>query len=488
MTAPLDPAARVVSPENEQTQPAAPTSGKRRARPNGGGAPGKIIINTRAPYDTARLFQSGLEAPLNYHRGAFYEWDGSAWPQASEDMLRARLYAFLDQCQTKTAKGGLCPVRPNALMVGGLLDALRAAAHLDEKIEPPAWLDGTSGPSAHEVVACANGLLHLPTSTLTPHTPSFFTYNALDYAYERNAPAPRQWLAFLAQLWPDDPEAIATLQEICGYCLTSDTSQQKAFLIIGPKRSGKGTIARVLTKLVGTHNCVAPTLAGLGTNFGLAPLIGKRLAIISDVRLSGRADQHAIAERLLSITGEDAITIDRKYAPAWTGQLGSRFLILSNELPRLADVSGALAGRFVLLLLTESFYGREDPGLTGKLLTELPAILNWAIAGWSRLRDVGHFKQPASAQQAMEQLEDLASPVGAFLRECCMIGPLHVSRASDVFAAWADWCTAQGREHTGTVQSFGRDLRAAVPGLKMVQPREGDGRTRSYQGLGLRSK
>ena len=80
--------------------------------------------------------------------------------------------------------------------------------------------------------------------------------------------------------------------------------------------------------------------------------------------------------------------IDRKYASAWTGQVGSRFLILSNELPRLADVSGALAGRFILLSLTESFYGREDPGLTDKLLTVLPGILNWAIAGWARLCEV----------------------------------------------------------------------------------------------------
>jgi putative DNA primase/helicase len=335
------------------------------------------------------LFQGSLPTPLRYHRGAFYEWSGAAWLGVDEVALRARLYEFLDRCRREAAGGGLCSVTPNVAMVSGLLDALRAAAHLDEKVEPPPWLDGAGGPSAYEIIACVNGLLHLPTSTLTPHTPSFFTHNAIDYAYDRNAPEPRQWLAFLHQLWPDDLEAIATLQEIFGYILTAETSQQKAFLLIGPKRSGKGTIARVLTKLIGPHNCVAPTLAGLGTNFGLAPLIGKRLAIISDARLSGRADQHAIAERLLSITGEDALTIDRKYAPAWTGQLCSRFLILSNELPRLADVSGALAGRFILLLLTETFYGREDLGLTGKLLTELPGILNWAVAGWRRLRNVG---------------------------------------------------------------------------------------------------
>jgi putative DNA primase/helicase len=81
----------------------------------------------------------------------------------------------------------------------------------------------------------------------------------------------------------------------------------------------------VLTRLVGIDNTVAPTLAGLGVNFGLAPLIGKRIAIISDARLGGRADQHAIAERLLSITGEDAITIDRKFREAWTGDCRSGF-------------------------------------------------------------------------------------------------------------------------------------------------------------------
>jgi putative DNA primase/helicase len=443
------------------------------------------VIDTRAPYDTARLFQSRLATPLSCHRGGFYEWDGCAWREADEAALRARLYSFLDERQTKTGKGDLCPVKPNAQMVGSVLDALRAAAHLDAAISPPAWLDGVEGPEADTILACANGLLHLPTLRLLRHTPSFFTHNALDFAYDARAPEPTQWLDFLDQLWPDDPESIATLQEIFGYCLTPDTRQQKAFMVVGPRRSGKGTIGRVLTRLIGEHNCVSPTLAGLGTNFGLAPLIGKQLAIISDARLSGRADQHAIAERLLSITGEDGLTIDRKYAPAWTGQLSSRFLILSNELPRLADVSGALAGRFILLLLRESFYGREDQDLTSKLLNELPGILNWAIAGWARLGSFGRFRQPTSATEALEQLEDLSSPIGAFVRERCDIGAAYSVSVIGVFNAWTGWCMSQGREHTGTAQSFGRDLRAAVPGLKTARPREGGGRVREYQGLRL---
>ena len=342
----------------------------RRIYDNAQAAPG--VINPRAPYDVARLFQGSLSTPLHHHRGAFYEWGGAAWPETAEPALRARLYAYLDRCKRKNSEGELCPVKPNLPMVGAVLDALRATAHLDEAVSPPAWLGDGSGPPAHEIVACTNGLLHLPTRRLLPHTPQFFTLNALDFAYEPTAPEPRQWLAFLRQLWPSDGQSIAALQELFGYCLTADTRQQKAFLLVGPKRSGKGTIARVLQRLIGPHNCVAPTLAGLGTNFGLAPLIGKQVAIISDARLSGRADHSVIAERLLSITGEDGVTVDRKYSFSWTGQLQVRFLVISNELPRLADASGALVSRFVLLLLTESFYGREDHDLTTKLLGELP--------------------------------------------------------------------------------------------------------------------
>jgi putative DNA primase/helicase len=242
----------------------------------------------------------------------------------------------------------------------------------------------------------------------------------------------------------------------------------------------------VLTHLVGIDNTVAPTLAGLGTNFGLAPLIGKRVAMISDARLSGRPDQHAIAERLLSITGEDSNTVDRKFRESWTGRLQVRFLILSNELPRLADASGALASRFIVMVLTESFYGREDHALTNRLLGELPGILNWSIAGLNRLRNRGYFVQPDSAVDTVRDLEDLGSPIGAFVRERCVVGAGRRVEIGRLFAAWCEWSKEQGREHLGTLQTFGRDLRAAVPGMKRTQPRDGEARLSFYNGVGLR--
>ena len=173
-------------------------------------------------------------------------------------------------------------------------------------------------------------------------------------------------------------------------------------MIVGPKRSGKGTIARVIRALIGPANACGPTLASLSTNFGLWPFLGKSLAIVSDARLSGRTDSQIVVERLLSISGEDALTIDRKNLEPVTGKLPTRIMLLSNELPRLGDSSVPLAGRMLLLRLRESFYGREDHALTDKLLSELPGILNWAIVGWSTLRGRGRFAQPESAADLLE--------------------------------------------------------------------------------------
>ena len=84
-----------------------------------------------------------------------------------------------------------------------------------------------------------------------PPSPRFFNAFALDYDFDPAAPAPVEWLAFLGQVWGDDPESIDCLQEWFGYLLTPDTRQQKILMMVGPKRSGRGTIARVLKALVG---------------------------------------------------------------------------------------------------------------------------------------------------------------------------------------------------------------------------------------------
>ena len=376
------------------------------------------------------------------------------------------------------------PWAPNRYKVADLLDALRAVSPLPETVDQPAWLDGRGGAPPAEIVACTNGLLHVPTRELSSHTPGLFNRVAVPFPYEPAPPAPKRWSAFLNQLWPDDEDAISALQEWFGYCISGRTDLHKILLLIGPTRAGKGVIARILAALLGWGNVAGPTLASLGQNFGLQDLVGKPLAIIADARLGG-ANTHQVVERLLSISGEDMLTIDRKYRDPWTGKLPTRFVVISNELPRFGDASGAIARRFVVLTCHQSWLGRENTRLTEELLTEMPGILAWALDGVDRIRSAGRFTEPSSSTDAITTLLDTVSPTSAFVRDRCIVDPIHECPVDALYVEWRRWCEDNGIDKPGTKQTFGRNLRAVVPTLRVVRPRDGDARERRYAGLSL---
>jgi putative DNA primase/helicase len=261
------------------------------------------------------------------------------------------------------------------------------------------------------------------------------------------------------------------------------TRYQKMLLLVGPPRSGKGTIGRVLTKMLGKDNVAAPTLAAFESNFGMQSLIGKLVAIISDARLSGRSDQGRIVERLLTISGEDLIQIDRKYLTPVEMQLSSRIMVMTNELPHLTDNSTALANRFMVLMLEKSFLSKEDTGLQDRLNGEISGILNWSIAGLQKLLSLGHLPQPSTSAEAIEDLNDLGSPVKAFVEECCVVEQGATIKKADLYDCWRHWCQQQGRREPGTGASFGRNLKAAFPGLGTKNLREGEARHRWWEGI-----
>jgi len=212
--------------------------------------------------------------------------------------------------------------------------------------------------------------------------------------------------------------------------------------------------------------------------------VGKPLAVISDARLDGRGTS-TVVERLLAISGEDTITVNRKYRDQWSGKLPSRFMLISNELPHFGDAAGAVVGRFVILLLTRSWLGSEDPDLEPQLHDELAEILGWALDGLDRLRTKGRFTVPATSDEAVIALMDLASPVAAFVRERCARAIGVEISCSQLYADWRKWADDNGHK-PGTVQVFGRNLRAVVPGLRVVRPRDGEDRERVYLGVTLK--
>lgn len=444
------------------------------------------VVNTSAEYEVARRFlqdrySDGKILTLRWWGGEWRCWTGTHYAEIEKDALRAKLYEWL-----ATINSG--KFDPTARYVSNVIDAITAHALLSREVEGGTWLgDGEPPWGRGEVICCKNGVLRLSDGKLWPHDPRLFTLNVIETEYRPGKEASR-WQQFLNEVWGRDVVSRDALQELFGLVLTDITRFQKGFILVGPARSGKGTIARVLMHLLGRANYCGPSLGDLSQQFGMQGLIGKKIAVVPDARLDNRANRSVITEKLLSIIGEDVQEINRKNKLFWSGILRLRVLILSNELPDFKDDTGVIATRFVILQTRQSFLGREDTGLEEKLCGELSGILNWALEGWQRLVERGKFAPPGNGE-LNDELAGIASSIKAFVAERCELGGEFTVEVGRLHKAFRSYCEGGGgwADRQMPPNQFSGKLRAAFPGqIDVIRPRVGNSeRKRMFAGIRL---
>jgi putative DNA primase/helicase len=352
---------------------------------------------------------------------------GTHWESVLDGTIRSKLYHRMDnemtlKLQTVDGQPSWVPVRwaPAPAKIGALLESVRAINARDELPDPNTW----QGPPEYDTkhVAMANGLFDIERKEMRPHTPRYFNTWSLPFEYDPTAICP-QWLAFLDDVFEGDPESIRTLRQFLGYFISGRTDMEKILALIGPSRSGKGTIADMIDALMGPSSVAAFTLKSLTGDFGLQPLVGKSVMIAADSRSAMKADEMQIAiERLLSLSANDKLTINRKNQRQLDMKLGVRPVIMSNELPAFMDSSNAINQRMVMLKMRKSFIGREDHTLKARLMKEVQGVFNWALGGLDDLNETGKLLQPASAQNYIDTLDEGASPHEQFLSAFCEVG------------------------------------------------------------------
>jgi putative DNA primase/helicase len=451
-----------------------------RSAPNSTPASGSKIpmLEASAPFEiadallAARFTLDGVRI-VHHWQGSFWQWTNECFEEISDSEIRAVIGNYLHkdvELVTTKRNGDQHLTNPTNWHTKNVFDALMARANLPAKgITPPQWLcEGEGSKSAH-LIAVRNGLFDLETRELYPPSPKFFNLNALDINYHDGADC-RHWLHFLEQLWAQDAQSIDCLQEVLGYLLEPSNEQQKIFLLIGPTRSGKGTIARVTESMLGA-SVAKPSLTDFTSTFGLEQIIGKSLAIVPDGRLGRDANSAVAVERMLSISGGDNPSLQRKHQPAYRGPITCRFMILTNELPALPDASGALASRIVLLRTFKSFLGREDTNLfEAKLKPEMDGIFRWALDGWRRLRERRYFVVPDSARGLLDDFADLSNPLSDFVNERLVREPEHIVDKEVIYSAYREWAKTNDRKPMTRPWFF--RLLGPLPGVDVAHRRD----------------
>jgi len=201
---------------------------------------------------------------------------------------------------------------------------------------------------------------------------------------------------------------------------------------------------RVLQLLVGKENCCFPSIENLGHNFGMAELIGKTLAQVTDLNADARSNMGAAASRMNAVSGEDGVTIDRKFNSAWNGKLPTRFVVSGNTMPNFGSHTTAMAARLIIVPFDVSFFGREDRALTEKLKAELPGILNWALDGLDTIRVKGDIEEPAESKVSKLRLIYKSDPIHGFIAEHCELDADDLTDRHVFYDAYVRYCKETG--------------------------------------------
>ena len=460
-------------------------------------------ISPGKPYETAKSVVANLwtcaDAPTVYNHGKiWWQWDGRRYHQREDGSIRQDIYEWLshavqlsegDEGRNGKKKLEKKPFHPTRSKVNDVVDGLRALTWM-ENIQSPRFLGEDQGRDQKRFIAMSNGLLDVnrylrgDTDCILPHTPLWFSENALPYRFDSQAKCPT-WEWFVNDVTSGNREAVAFLQDWFGYCLTPDQSLQVLLMLVGSGCNGKGVTNTVFTALLGDGNYCTPTFSSMAERFGRWEFMGKLAAIMPDAHMGRETDAIRCLEFIKAVTGGDPVNIEPKGKDMLSGvRLNTRFMISVNEMPRLPDASRAIGRRVRILPFHQDYTGREYRGLTRKLLSELPGIFLWSLEGLRRIQGGSRLDQPQCGKSLLDEFVSDSSPVATFVQDFCDIGADHTEPTAILRAVLNEWLVESGHNQLSDT-SVTKKLRAINSRIEKGRVRV-DGRlTYVYKGICL---
>jgi len=264
-----------------------------------------------------------------------------------------------------------------------------------------------------------NGVIDLRTGALYPSHSAYGFTHVLDIDYESGAWS-ELWDRFLDETVPDDVRAY--LQMAIGSTFSGDPREESVFMIVGPMRSGKGTLTETLQVIGGPIAAEVSIKTFLDRknaneqNFDLAGLHHARFVHASE---SGSNDWFDSA-LLKALSGGNFVRAAFKgrdlfsYRPMYT------VWITSNEPPRMKPEDKAAWYRLKVIEFPYSKAGAEDKNLKFELRKpeHLRAVLSWIVEGavyW--YANPQGLQTPETVSELTESYREALDYLGQFLEE-----------------------------------------------------------------------
>jgi P4 family phage/plasmid primase-like protien len=301
-------------------------------------------------------------------------------------------------------------------------------------------------------------------------------------------PTPK-WDAVLATLLPDATDR-KLLQEIFGACLFPSVNIQAFYAWYGPAATGKSTIQGVLREMIGGQMS-AVKLADLGKPHGTAGLVGHFVNCDQEAEYLTPESEAALKR----ITGGDPVQINPKFLPDYPAILPCKMLMVTNDLPKMADKTDGLWSRLVVLpFLTKTDRSRTSDAIVESLRPEYPSILFWALKGIQQTakrgtRATAH-TMSATAKQIKDEHQIYSSPLLEWFELFLELEPDAETDKDAAYERYALWARQKGYQPLSDGKFFKQLKQVIGPSVNHnYRPRNPDGgpRKRLLKGVKFRA-
>lgn len=419
-----------------------------------------IYVNTA--YDASQFLQTFPEITFVYHEKTWWKYDHSqGWKQVSSQDMEFYVAPYIRQ------RGEKLTQKTAADMVFALNTFCNLSAS-KQLFEPSYFLEtlpdgGLSARHAPGWIACQSHLFHVPTVArklvrgepipeefLRPLQSNLFTPGRIPCNLQLTAKCP-QWEEFVHAACPED---VQTLHEMFGLSMTYDRSFNTFFVIYGKAGTGKSTCLNILQKLhQGTVSQVS--LGRFGERFFIYPLSQNRVNIVHDMDSIYEGDGSvSLREAVLkSVSAGESLEVERKHRHAQQEWLRALCVFGTNNIPRFADKSEAIAQRMRIITFPTVFRGQKKQvrNFHEILLEELEGILIWALKGYGELLESGKNLLHESLYATI--LKDAAikdsRPEILFCDDCLEREPSCQIPTTSLYQSYANYCFSRGYKPAG---------------------------------------
>ncbi|TYO67076.1 hypothetical protein FXV83_07675 [Bradyrhizobium hipponense] len=366
---------------------------------------------------------------------------------------------------------------------------------------PELWREGNIPWDQHGKIPTRSGLVDPRTGELEPARPDHFCTWRIEVDYDADAKCP-WWEMMIADMFGDkgrdeQTALVRVVQECMGAALIDKKSRalSKALVFWGIQNLGKSGPLDVVTGLFG--GAIAAPIGSVEGTHGSMPF-RKRLPWVLHEAFSGAWHFSSVVK---SIVTQEEVQINVKNGPVLTQIVRAPIFWATNSQPQFKEATRAIVSRMIVIEVSRKFDDAHPIGTAAEAIrkgfskpgefivaTELPGVLNWAIAGLRMALERGSIETTAGIKATADAIHRDSNLVAGFLEECVEFDPMARVRVSDFCLAHSAWfMELKGEDRRmPTNDAIGKALKAVGDGRIGIDPKEmRDNRSRYYCGVAL---